>query len=72
MTAPIIVHRLANDGGRRVTAHVRGLDQILGTAYTDVDLVEFLRRVGIEEPDQALDDPSLVEWRGDPAHRWSR
>ncbi|MFG3498973.1 hypothetical protein [Streptomyces sp. NPDC047928] len=64
--APIVVHRPAADGGRRVT--VRG--QILGLAHNDADLIEFLRRAGLEEADMVLDDPQLVEWRGGRAHQW--
>ncbi|MFV0130998.1 hypothetical protein ACLGI4_25380 [Streptomyces sp. HMX112] len=64
--APVVVHRPAADGGRRVT--VRG--RIVGLAHNDADLVEFLRRTGLEEADSALDDPTLVEWRGGRAHQW--
>ncbi|GAA4928792.1 hypothetical protein ACFPM3_25245 [Streptomyces coeruleoprunus] len=63
---PIVVHRPGPDGGRRVT--VRG--EILGLAHNDADLVEFLRRAGLEDADIALDDPHLVEWRGGRAHQW--
>ncbi|MEE1755486.1 hypothetical protein [Streptomyces sp. SP18CS02] len=64
--APIVVHRPSSGGGRRVT--VRG--QILGLAHNDADLVEFLRRAGLDDADMALDDPQLVEWRGGRAHHW--
>ncbi|QEV21536.1 hypothetical protein [Streptomyces alboniger] len=62
---PIVIHPPAADGGRRVT--VRGQDA--GVAHGDRDLVEFLRRAGLDEADIALDDPHLVEWRGGP-HVW--
>ncbi|MFF7411696.1 hypothetical protein [Streptomyces lydicus] len=62
--APIIVHPASATGGRRVTA--RG--QILGLAHGDLDLVEFLRRAGIDEPERILDDPAWVEWRGGRPH----
>lgn len=64
--APIIVHPASATGGRRVTA--RG--QILGLAYDDIDLAEFLRRAGIAEPDAVIDDPAWVEWRGGRPHDW--
>ncbi|OAH11063.1 hypothetical protein [Streptomyces jeddahensis] len=64
--APIVVHPPAAGGGRRVT--VRG--HAVGTAHSDRDLVEFLRRAGLGEADIALDDPHLVEWRGARPHVW--
>lgn len=47
---------------------IRG--QIVGLAHNDADLVEFLRRAGLDEADISLDDPHLVEWRGGRAHHW--
>jgi hypothetical protein len=38
-SAPIVVHRPSLLGGRRVTVHSSGRDGILGTAYSDHDLV---------------------------------
>ncbi|WP_236238966.1 hypothetical protein [Streptomyces sp. CC228A] len=64
--APVVVHRPTAGGGRRVT--VRG--QIVGLARNDADLVEFLRRTGLDDADIDLDDPHLVEWRGGRAHQW--
>ncbi|WP_329143373.1 hypothetical protein OIU91_05765 [Streptomyces sp. NBC_01456] len=64
--APIVIHPASVTGGRRVTA--RG--QILGLAYDDLDLVEFLRRAGVDEPESIIDDPAWVEWRGGRAHDW--
>ncbi|MFF3321061.1 hypothetical protein [Streptomyces sp. NPDC002889] len=57
---PIVVHRATVNGGRRVT--VRG--QIVGLAHSDADLIEFLRRAGLADAWEALDDPRWVEWRG--------
>ncbi|GGX40920.1 hypothetical protein [Streptomyces noursei] len=62
--APIVVHRASATGGRRVTAR----DQILGLARSDADLVEFLRRAGVDEPETVLDDSAWVEWRGGRPH----
>lgn len=64
--APIVVHRPSATGGRRVT--VRG--EILGLAYDDEDLLEFLRRAGLPDAVLMLDDPAWVEWRGGRAHQW--
>ncbi|MDX3852065.1 hypothetical protein [Streptomyces sp. AK02-01A] len=64
--APIVVHRPSPSGGRRVT--VRG--QIVGLAHDDRDLVEFLRRAGLPDAWDLIDDPTWVEWRGGRAHEW--
>ncbi|MEU6019681.1 hypothetical protein ABZ826_38765 [Streptomyces sp. NPDC047515] len=64
--APIVVHRPSPSGGRRVTAY----GKILGLAFDDHDLVEFLRRAGLPETENLIDDPQMVEWRGVRAHQW--
>ncbi|MDG4861425.1 hypothetical protein P8605_25145 [Streptomyces sp. T-3] len=64
--APIVVFPPKAGEGRRVA--VRGVP--LGIANSDRELVEFLRRAGLNEADVALDDPHLVEWRGGSAHQW--
>lgn len=66
-TVPIVVHPPSPTGGRRVTA--RG--EILGLAYGDADLIEFLRRAGLPDPEAVIDDPAWVEWRGGRAHTWN-
>ncbi|MFF8837512.1 hypothetical protein [Streptomyces sp. NPDC015130] len=66
MGAPIVVHPPSPTGGRRVTA--RG--EILGLAYEDKDLIEFLRRTGLPDAGRVLDDPQWVEWRGGTAHAY--
>ncbi|MFD8573549.1 hypothetical protein [Streptomyces sp. NPDC057694] len=65
-TAPIIVHPPLGTGGRRVTA--RG--QILGLAHSDSDVLEFLRRAGLDNAEALLDDPAWVKWRGGRAHHY--
>ncbi|MEU1458104.1 hypothetical protein [Streptomyces avermitilis] len=70
-SAPIVVHRPSLSGGRRVTVHRDGRDEILGTAYSDHDLVVFLEGAGVADPEAVLDDPQWVEWRGGPAHEFS-
>ncbi|MFE4873859.1 hypothetical protein [Streptomyces sp. NPDC056682] len=68
--APIVVHRPLACGGRHVTVH----GQPIGLAHSDRDLVEFLRRAGIEETDaEAMvdGDSPEIEWQGGQAHRYA-
>ncbi|MET9959402.1 hypothetical protein ABZ128_10015 [Streptomyces sp. NPDC006326] len=58
---PVVVYPIAEGEGRRV--RVDGT--ILGTAYSDRDLSEFLRRAGAPEPDEMVLS-ALIEWREDP------
>ncbi|MFJ9822660.1 hypothetical protein ACIRU3_47315 [Streptomyces sp. NPDC101151] len=51
--------------------HSRGRDEILGTAYSDHDLVVFLESTGFHDPGNILDDDRWIEWRGGRAHQWS-
>lgn len=44
--------------------------QILGLAHSDDDLIEFLRRAGVEDAGTLLDDPHEVTWRGGGAHQY--
>ncbi|MFF3643407.1 hypothetical protein [Streptomyces sp. NPDC002564] len=64
--APIVVHPPSRTGGRRVVA--RG--HILGLAHSDADVIEFLRRAGLDDAEQLLDDPAWVTWRGGRAHHY--
>lgn len=70
-SVPIVVHRPSLAGGRRVSVHGGGREEILGTAYSDHDLVVFLEGAGITDPEAVLDDPQWVEWRGSPAHTFT-
>ncbi|MGK5631045.1 hypothetical protein [Streptomyces sp. URMC 123] len=63
---PVVVHP-PTSGGRRVS--VRGHD--VGRALRPEDVLEFLRRAGLEEGAAALDDPELIEWRGGGPDHWS-
>lgn len=66
-THRVIVNPPSPGGGRRV--RVDG--EILGLAYSLVDVAEFLRRAGlegIEASDVAVSD--LIEWRGGGPHEW--
>lgn len=68
--APIVVHRISPSGGRRVTLRVQDRDAALGTAHTDADVIEFLRRAEVPDPDEVVlgGGPALVEWQGDAPH----
>lgn len=66
MAAPITVHRPSPSGGRRITVG----DEILGLARSDQDVLEFLRRAGLPDAEELLDDPHWVEWRGGRAHQY--
>ncbi|WP_262009826.1 hypothetical protein [Streptomyces sp. FIT100] len=41
-----------------------------GLARSDADLVEFLRRAGLPEAWDLLDDPQWVEWQGGRPHEY--
>ncbi|RPK79393.1 hypothetical protein EES47_29755 [Streptomyces sp. ADI98-12] len=47
---------------------IRG--EIIGVAYSDRDVVEFLRQAGLPDGERLLDDPGWVEWRGADAHEY--
>lgn len=65
MTPEIVVHPPSPGGGRRVT--VAGAT--LGLAHTDLDLVEFLRRAGLENAEDVVSgDSPVIVWRGGRAH----
>ena len=63
----VTVHPVAPTGGRRVTAHVHGVDSILGLAHSMADIVEFLRRAGWADEE---DWPPIM-WRGGGPEVWS-
>ncbi|MEV6836790.1 hypothetical protein AB0N17_20160 [Streptomyces sp. NPDC051133] len=64
---PVVVYPPSPSGGRRVRVD----SEILGTAYSLRDLVEFLRRAGLEGLDglEVAASP-LIEWRGGGADEW--
>lgn len=66
MSAPIVVHGVSRTGGRRVA--IKG--KVVGLARNDSDLVEFLRRAGLDDAWELVDDPHWIEWRGGRAHRY--
>jgi hypothetical protein len=61
---PVTVYEPEPDGRRRVT--IRG--QAAGRAAVLADVIEFLRRAGLEDPDPT--DAELVNWRG-PGPDWA-
>lgn len=64
---PVVVYPPDEDGGRRV--RVRG--EIAGRAFNLRDLVEFLRRAGIEDVDEVwVRRSGLIEWRGGGFEVW--
>lgn len=48
--------------------HSSDRDEILGTAYSDHDLVVVLEGADVAEPEAIWDDPQWVEWRCGQAH----
>ncbi|MFG2404218.1 hypothetical protein ACGFR8_07740 [Streptomyces brevispora] len=65
---PVVVDPPSSIGGRRV--RVDGT--ILGLAYGVGDVVEFLRRAGLEDVDDAVVEGSeLIEWRGGGPDVWT-
>lgn len=66
---PILVHRISTTGGRRVVIRIRGVDTVLGVAHSDADLIEFLRRIEVPDPDElVLGDSEVIAWQGGRPH----
>ncbi|MGV9892592.1 hypothetical protein [Streptomyces sp. NPDC003395] len=63
---PVVVHPPSPTGGRRV--RVDG--EILGLAHSRADVVEFLRRAGLEIEAEELADSPLIDWRGVGPDDW--
>ncbi|OKK22241.1 hypothetical protein AMK16_03460 [Streptomyces sp. CB00455] len=67
--APIVVHPVSASGGRRVTIRIQGHDTILGVAHSDADVIEFLRRIELPDPDElVLGDSAAIGWKVDAPH----
>ncbi|ARX85610.1 hypothetical protein SMD44_05074 [Streptomyces alboflavus] len=45
-------------------------DQIAGLARGPADVLEFLRRAGLDPDAVDLSDPVLIEWRGGGTGEW--
>ncbi|MEU8892571.1 hypothetical protein [Streptomyces sp. NPDC048442] len=67
----ITVHRLVEDA-RKVTVQAGpgGAAHDLGRVYNDADLVEALRRAGLEDAEDLLADAGAVRWEGEGPHVW--
>ncbi|MER7732761.1 hypothetical protein ABTX80_17920 [Streptomyces erythrochromogenes] len=69
--APVVVHRILSSGGRQVTLRTAEREEPLGLARSDEDLIEFLRRAGMPDPDDVvLGASALVEWESDTPHAY--
>lgn len=67
--APVVVHRIFPSGGRQVTLRAAGREESLGVARSDEDVIEFLRRAGVPDPDDVvLGGTELLEWDSDDPH----
>ncbi|MGW7436501.1 hypothetical protein [Streptomyces sp. NPDC054849] len=67
--APVVVHRIFPSGGRLVTLRTPSGEESLGLARSDEDVIEFLRRAGMPDPDDVvLSGVELVEWEWDTPH----
>ncbi|WP_329189578.1 hypothetical protein [Actinacidiphila glaucinigra] len=62
----IVVMPPGDTGGRVV----RVGNAILGTAYRMADLLEFLRRTGLDPDDVSVLDPDFFDWRGGGPDVW--
>ncbi|MFG2710646.1 hypothetical protein ACGFX2_08770 [Streptomyces goshikiensis] len=69
---PIVVHRISASGGRQVTFRQVGRDVVLGVAHSDADVIEFLRRAEVPDPDEVVlgEDAELIAWEGDEPHAY--
>ncbi|WSF66908.1 hypothetical protein OG754_00625 [Streptomyces decoyicus] len=62
----IVIHPPTPGGGRQV--HVDATP--LGVAYNVAELLELLRRVGLDPAQIGLNNPAIT-WRGGGPHVWS-
>ncbi|GAA2236281.1 hypothetical protein GCM10010430_16450 [Kitasatospora cystarginea] len=66
-TPPVVVRPPTR--GARPYRRVEIYGRLVGKAYDEADVSEFIRRAGVDDPD--LDDPDLVGWRGGDRTVWS-
>lgn len=64
----IVVYPPAAGGGRRVRAD----GQAIGLARSPRELLEFLRRAGLDPDLVDLRDETLIEWRGGGPTVWAQ
>ncbi|MEU9237101.1 hypothetical protein [Streptomyces subrutilus] len=63
----ITVHPPDAQGGRRV----RSNGTSLGRAYAPADVLEFLRRAGLDLDDVTAGSEGIIEWRGGGPSVWA-
>ncbi|MEU9233489.1 hypothetical protein [Streptomyces subrutilus] len=63
----ITVHPPDAQGGRRVRANGTSL----GRAYAPADVLEFLRRAGLDLDDVTAGGAHIIEWRGGGPSVWT-
>ena len=48
---------------------IRGVDTVLGVAHSDRDLIEFLRRINLPDPEElVLGVSPAIAWQGGQPH----
>ncbi|MFE2528049.1 hypothetical protein ACFXEL_27890 [Streptomyces sp. NPDC059382] len=62
----VVVYPPDAEGGRRVRCD----GEILGRAFGPEDVLEFLRRAGLDPDDVTLTGTGLIEWRGGGPATW--
>ncbi|MFJ4851545.1 MULTISPECIES: hypothetical protein [unclassified Streptomyces] len=62
----VIVMPVSPSGGRQV----RTEEEILGVAFNADDLLEFLRRAGLDPDTVDITDPELIDWRDEGPAVW--
>lgn len=63
----VIVMPVSPGGGRQVRVE----EEILGVAFNARDLLEFLRRAGLDPDTVDVTDPELIDWRDDGPAAWT-
>ncbi|WP_063838304.1 hypothetical protein [Saccharothrix sp. ST-888] len=66
-TPPVIVRPPTR--GARPYRRVEIYGRLVGKAYGEPDVAEFIRQAGVDDPD--LEDPDLIGWRGGDRTTWS-
>lgn len=64
----VVVHHVVNPEGGIPFRRVTILGQEAGKAYGLADVIEFIRRAGLD--DANVDDPNLIDWQGGGPKVW--
>lgn len=67
-SAHVVVHPVVSENVERPFRRVDMLGTQVGKAFTAADVVEFMRRAGLENVD--VDDPEIVRWEGGGSDVW--